>query len=86
MAQDQVVFQGSDNTGGVQEITSLWVTDGTAGGTTEITGITGANTAAGGLFPTDIVPFNGGVVFNGEDPGEIFGLWVSDLTGRAPTS
>src|SRR5215471_3629501 len=78
---DQVLFQGSDQTGGIQDNTGLWLTDGTAGGTTEITGISGANTGAGSLFPTDIVPFNGGAVFNGINTAQLRGLWVTDLTG-----
>src|SRR5262249_52889208 len=57
----------------------LWVTDGTAVGTHEITGITGAYT--GGLNPQNIIAFNNGLLFEGLDPNLSETLWVSDGTG-----
>jgi hypothetical protein len=56
----------------------LWTTDGTAGGTHELTGIAGAH--ASGLHPTNFSVFNDVVLFNGEDAAGHFGLWETDGT------
>jgi ELWxxDGT repeat protein len=79
----KVLFSGF-NANGDQ---GLWVTDGTAAGTHEITGISGVYTggAAGGPFgpglePTNFTVFNGEVVFNGRNANGQFGLWVTDGT------
>jgi ELWxxDGT repeat protein len=78
-----VLFTGLDSTGSFD----LWVTDGTAAGTHELTGISGAFTGTGGLFggsavvsPADLTVFNGKVLFNGIDSAQLSGLWVTDGT------
>src|SRR5262245_11094145 len=55
----EFVFDGNNSSG----VRSLWVTDLTAGGTHEITGIFGAST--NGLDPHDITVFNGKILFAG---------------------
>jgi ELWxxDGT repeat protein len=70
----EVLFNGTDGAGDQ----GLWVTNGTAAGTQEITGITGAY--IGGLDPGDLTTFNGTVVFNGFDTIRNYGLWVSNGT------
>lgn len=80
MAVHFAIFEGTDSAGD----RGLWVTDGTAGGTYELTNIVGAY--AGGLFggPTgfapDFTPFDGQVLFSGLDPNGHIGLWVTDGT------
>ena len=72
------------------------MSDGTAAGTQEITGIAGASTGANpdgstGLNPTGLTVFNGEALFAGWDSGGNYGLWVtngtaagtSELTGIA---
>ena len=71
---DQVLFRGLDSS----NAKGLWTTDGTAGGTTEATGINGANST--GINPTDLTVFNSKVLFNGEDTAGNFGLWTTDGT------
>jgi ELWxxDGT repeat protein len=71
----EVLFRGIDKAGA----SGLWMTNGTASGTTEITGIGG--TAAKGINPTDITVFNGSVLFNGADTAGHLGLWTTDGTG-----
>jgi hypothetical protein len=56
----EVLFDGEDVSGNY----GLWVTNGTATGTFELTGISGASTASG-LFPLDFTVLNGEVLFNG---------------------
>src|SRR5205807_325055 len=58
----------------------LWQTDGTAAGTHELTGISGANVGGLGLTPRDITVFKGKVLFNGLDASGVLGLWVTDGT------
>ncbi|MEY9748875.1 ELWxxDGT repeat protein/VCBS repeat-containing protein [Bradyrhizobium japonicum] len=78
--KDLVLFEGKDANGNL----NLWVTDGTAAGTHELTGISGAN--PGGLFSNfgnpnpDFTVFNGRVLFNGLNGDGTFGLWVTDGT------
>jgi ELWxxDGT repeat protein len=73
----QVLFSGVDNS--FQQ--GLWVTDGTAAGTHEITGISG--TTSTGVEPGGMTVFNGEVLFRGWNasapPGQA-GLWVTDGT------
>ena len=71
---DEVLFRGRD-TGGAF---GLWMTNGTATGTKEITGING--TAATGINPTDMTVFNGKVLFNGANAAGHLGLWTTDGT------
>jgi ELWxxDGT repeat protein len=79
---NQVLFAGED----ASLRDGLWVTDGTAGGTHELTGISGAFTGAGGLQPFDITAFNGGALFNGLDTNQVAGIFVTDgATGHELT-
>jgi ELWxxDGT repeat protein len=72
-----VMFSATDAPGD----RGLWVTDGTAAGTYELTGISGVYSA--GLFggPTGFAPdftnFNGEVLFQARDTTGNFGLWVN---------
>jgi ELWxxDGT repeat protein len=70
----EVLFRGID-TGGAS---GLWMTNGTALGTTEIAGIAGA--ASTGVNPTDITVFGDAALFNGADTAGNFGLWTTDGT------
>jgi ELWxxDGT repeat protein len=72
---DIAFFTGTDTAGDE----GLWVTNGTAGGTFEVTGISGAGTA--GIFPGDLTAFNGEVLFNASDTAGNIGLWVSNGKG-----
>jgi ELWxxDGT repeat protein len=56
----------------------LWVTDGTAAGTHELTGISGAS--ASGINPAAFTVFNNEVFFNGVDAAGHNGLWVTNGT------
>jgi ELWxxDGT repeat protein len=70
----------------------LWVTDGTAAGTHQLTGISGAY--ASGLQPTGMTVLNNTILFSGISGFGMSGLWVSDgtsagtheLTGIAGTN
>src|SRR5262249_9040042 len=87
----EILFQGANAAG----LDGLWVTDCTAAGTHDLTGIAGANTSLG-LQPRGFTVFNGEVLFNGTDAAGGSTLWVTDgtaagtheLTGiaGAPTS
>jgi ELWxxDGT repeat protein len=68
----QVLFRGVNATGNA----GLWVTNGTAAGTHELTGISGA----GSLSPESMTVFNGEVLFKGSNSGGQLGLWVTDGT------
>ena len=79
---NKVLFAGQDAAGN----SSLWVTDGTAGGTSELA-VAGAN--AGGLFDLSFFPsgFSPGftvlgnvALFQGYDAKGVDGLWVTDGT------
>jgi hypothetical protein len=79
----KALFMGFDATNHV----SLWETDGTAGGTTEIGGLGNAgisNVSTGGLLINSENPeftvFNGAVYFRGVDANGTMGLWVTDGT------
>ncbi|WP_128957137.1 hypothetical protein [Bradyrhizobium zhanjiangense] len=56
----------------------LWVTDGSATGTHEITGVSGTHPA--GLSPRYLTVFNGNVLFDGFNANGALGLWVTDGT------
>jgi hypothetical protein len=73
----EVLFPGWDATPGLDDI-GLWATDGTAGGTYEITGISGASTF--GIDPKEMIVFHGEVLFNGTDTSGHPGLWVTNGT------
>jgi ELWxxDGT repeat protein len=72
------IFNDLSTGGGMHE--TLWITDGTAAGTHEITGITGAGGAAG-LIPQDLAQSNGLVLFEGLDTAGNEGFWISNGTG-----
>jgi ELWxxDGT repeat protein len=69
-----VLFNATDGA----EQNGLWVTNGTAAGTHELTGISGAN--AYGVDPIFMTVFKNEVLFDGLDAGDHRGLWVSDGT------
>ena len=75
---NEVLFNGLDQNGHPQ----LWVTDGTAAGTQELTGIPGANSSANasGIAPSDLTVFNGEVLFNGLDTTGQQQLWETNGT------
>ncbi len=80
----KVLFNAKDSSGG----SGLWITDGTAAGTTEIgglndQGVTNANVQ--GLNPNNAIVFNGKIYFEGEDSSPGNGLWVSDGTAAGTT-
>jgi hypothetical protein len=78
----EVLFNGIDAAG----LSGLWVTNGTAAGTHELTGINGANAGPPtgatppGLDPKDLTVFGREVLFNGTDANGNFGLWVTNGT------
>jgi ELWxxDGT repeat protein len=77
----EVLFDGADT----NNLQGLWVTNGTAAGTSELTGISGANPIFDGLRAEDMTVFNSEVFFNGEEPPflgatPVYGLWVTDGT------
>ena len=72
----EVLFNGVDATG--TGLAGLWVTNGTAAGTHEITGIADADPS--GLDPTDLTVFGNEVLFNGLDQNGDRQLWVTDGT------
>jgi ELWxxDGT repeat protein len=74
--KNEVLFEGTDANGQV----GLWVTNGTAAGTHELTSIKGANTSGSGLNPEDLTVFNNEVVFRGVDASGQIGLWVTNGT------
>ena len=74
---NKALFAGFDAT---QPINELWVTDGTAGGTTELSPSGARTVFDGGLLPIDIVSLGSRAVFQGIDASGNGGLWVSDGT------
>ena len=83
----QMIFAGADalNTG---TSNGLWLTDGTAGGTTEVGGVSpGAGNPSPftfgnptGLSPNGFVTFGSKAIFFGTDSANFTGLWVTDGT------
>jgi len=72
----EVLFAGDDASGN----NGLWVTNGTSGGTSALTGIAGAYTGAAGLDPVQLTLFNGEVLFRGRDTSGNYGLWETNGT------
>jgi ELWxxDGT repeat protein len=70
----EVLFSGLGASGDM----NLWVSDGTAGGTHELTGVVGADSA--GLAPSDLTVYNGEVLFRGLDQSGRAQLWVTNGT------
>jgi ELWxxDGT repeat protein len=78
----EVLFNGTDTSGN----NGLWITNGTAAGTHEVTGISGAY--SGGIFfnaPPDFTVFNSEVLFEGADASGGFGLWMTNGTAAGTT-
>ena len=73
---NEEIFAGDDASG----LVGLWETDGTAAGTHELTGVAGAATTPDGLYPYNLLAYNGKIVFGGYDAAGAIGLWVSDGT------
>ena len=73
----EILFAGRDSSG----LCELWVTNGTAAGTHELTGIAGAQTSGVGLDPSYFAVYNGEVLFTGYDASGKLGLWVTNGTG-----
>jgi ELWxxDGT repeat protein len=72
----EVLFRGLDTSGA----SGLWMTDGTAPDTKEITGVNGA--ASTGVNPTDITVLNDtAALFNGENAALQQGLWTTTGNG-----
>ncbi len=74
MAQQIALFNGVDASG----LNGLWVTNGTAANTYELTGIAGVY--AGGLSPQDFTVFNNEVLFYGIPASYYATLWVTNGT------
>lgn len=74
MQNQLLLFQGVD----ASNTTGLWVTDGAAAGTRELTDIAGASPA--GLLPSHLTAFDGKVLFSGRSATGALGLWVTDGT------
>jgi ELWxxDGT repeat protein len=72
---NELLFSGSD----ANQQVGLWVSDGTAAGTHELTGISGFSPRFG-LYPSNMTVFNDKVLFQGSDPNYTWGLWVTDGT------
>ena len=70
----EILFSGLDASGDL----GLWVTNGSAASTQELTGITGADPS--GLAPSDLTVYNGEVLFRGLDQLSRPQLWVADGT------
>jgi ELWxxDGT repeat protein len=70
----EVLFSGED----ANQLTGLWVTDGTSVGTSEIS-VAGANTSFG-LEPFGFALLGSEVLFNGTDALSQQNLWVTDGT------
>ena len=75
----EVLFDGTENFGGTDEAEkSLWVTNGTGAGTSQLT-VAGAS--ADGLTPGFLTVFGNEVLFSGYDAAGHDDLWVTDGTG-----
>jgi ELWxxDGT repeat protein len=69
----EILFEATDSSYG----SGLWVTDGTAAGTSEIIG--------GTLSPAYLVSYGNEVLFDGEDASGNFGLWMTDGSASGTT-
>jgi ELWxxDGT repeat protein len=72
----EVLFAGDGTTGGI----GLWVTNGTAAGTSELAGISGTESTGSGLDPMGMTALNGEALFAGTDASGLIGLWVTNGT------
>ena len=71
-----IIFSGFATTSDIYS--NLWLTDGTAAGTHELTGIIGA--WSGGIEASNLTAYNGEIVFNGKNATFESGLWVTNGT------
>ncbi len=79
VANGRLLFYGRDSGTGQ----GLWVSDGTADGTTEIGGLKNAGVSGAapiGLAPSSLLSLNGELVFTGANAAGGAGLWISDGT------
>jgi ELWxxDGT repeat protein len=70
----EMLFEGADTS----DKSGLWVTNGSAAGTHELTGI--FNVGSGGLNPQDMTAFGQEVLFNGINASGQSGLWATNGT------
>ncbi len=82
---NEVLFEGIDSA----LHPSLWESNGTAAGTTEIGGLSDAGvsgaSSSGGLAPFDLVTFGNEVLFQGFDSASHDGLWETNGTAAGTT-
>jgi ELWxxDGT repeat protein len=76
----EVLFAGQDNKNISTGDYDLWVTNGTASGTSEISVPASEVSPVIGLDPQDLVTFGSEVLFRGLNHSNLWGLWVSDGT------
>jgi hypothetical protein len=78
VVRNAALFEGYDANG----VDSLWVTDGTSGGTSQLSVV---GSFSGGLFANvtapNLIAFAGRALFVGEDASGNIGLWSTDGTG-----
>ena len=74
MARKIVMYSGPDLVGSGGS--TLWLTDGTAAGTFQMSSVAGA--FFGDVNPSYITAYNGVTLFEGVDSSDKFGLWVTD--------
>jgi ELWxxDGT repeat protein len=77
---NELLFNGESSIGGPFAVSALWVTDGTAEGTHEITGISGAS--SDGLNPRELTVLGDEVLFEGTNASGTSGLWITDGTAQ----
>ncbi len=83
----KMIFGGEDGLNNTAS-NGIWITDGTAGGTTEVGGVSPGpghsspfiNGNPSGLNPTDFVTFGSKALFFGTDAASFTGLWSTDGT------
>jgi ELWxxDGT repeat protein len=77
---NKVIFTADDSAG---DVNALWITDGTAAGTTEIGGLKNAGISGQGRFafsPNPLVSIGTKFLFTATDPSGVSTLWVTDGT------
>ncbi len=74
------LFFTTNSSGAAADGTELWVSDGTAAGTTMLTDINPGNAGAYGLPTSPFATLNGALFFANDDPAHGVELWRSDGT------